>query len=93
LKERLESSPFLVAILEESIVGFANFSNGKNDEAKLLAIYVLLETQGERYWFCATTARHPYALRNQVTYRLYREGKYKWHELLSSKRLCENSRV
>ena len=47
MKERLESSPFLFAVLEESIVGFANFSNGKNDEAELLAIYVLPETQGK----------------------------------------------
>ena len=47
MKERLENSPFLIAELEESIVGFANFSNGKNDEAELLAIYVLPETQGK----------------------------------------------
>ncbi len=47
LKLRLESSPFLVAIFEESVVGFANFSNVVNGVAELFAIYLLPETQGK----------------------------------------------
>ncbi|KOS61575.1 GNAT family acetyltransferase [Lysinibacillus sp. FJAT-14222] len=44
---RLENSLFLVAILEDSIVGFANFSNVVDGEAELYAIYLLPETQGK----------------------------------------------
>ncbi|MEX3745916.1 MULTISPECIES: GNAT family N-acetyltransferase [Lysinibacillus] len=47
LKVRLENSPFLVAIYEESIVGFANFSNVTNGVAELLAIYLLPDIQGK----------------------------------------------
>ncbi|MFJ3387420.1 MULTISPECIES: GNAT family N-acetyltransferase [unclassified Lysinibacillus] len=47
LLSRLEKSLFLVAILEESIVGFANFSNVVDGEAELYSIYLLPETQGK----------------------------------------------
>ncbi|MGE7910352.1 N-acetyltransferase family protein [Lysinibacillus xylanilyticus] len=47
LLSRLENSLFLVAILEESIVGFANFSKVVDGEAELYSIYLLHETQGK----------------------------------------------
>ena len=47
LQGRLEKSLFLVAIIGESIVGFANFSNVVNGEAELFSIYLLPETQGK----------------------------------------------
>ncbi|MEY9977647.1 ribosomal protein S18 acetylase RimI-like enzyme [Lysinibacillus sp. RC79] len=47
LLDRIENSLFLVAILDESIVGFANFSNVVDGEAELYSIYLLPETQGK----------------------------------------------
>lgn len=47
LLSRLEKSLFLVAILEESLVGFANFSNVVEGEAELYSIYLLPEIQGK----------------------------------------------
>ncbi|UPW81637.1 GNAT family N-acetyltransferase [Lysinibacillus sp. Ag94] len=47
LLSRLEKSLFLVAILEESLVGFANFSNVVEGEAALYSIYLLPEIQGK----------------------------------------------
>lgn len=38
--KRLANSPFLVAVLHESLVGFAHFSNVINGEAELFAMYL-----------------------------------------------------
>ncbi|MEK5232323.1 hypothetical protein MHB42_11190 [Lysinibacillus sp. FSL K6-0232] len=40
LIKRLANSPFLVAVLHESLVGFAHFSNVINGEAELFAMYL-----------------------------------------------------
>ncbi|MFY0518127.1 GNAT family N-acetyltransferase [Lysinibacillus sp. UGB7] len=40
LIKRLQKSPFLVAELGESLVGFANFSNTSDGQAELYAIYL-----------------------------------------------------
>lgn len=41
LTMRLHNSPFLVAILDERLVGFANFSNSIDGKVELFAIYLL----------------------------------------------------
>lgn len=40
LLARLQKSPFLIAQIGETIVGFANFSNVNEGQAELLAIYL-----------------------------------------------------
>ncbi|MFJ5765653.1 GNAT family N-acetyltransferase [Lysinibacillus sp. NPDC093210] len=48
LLTRLQTSPFLVAKLGESLVGFANFSNvNDNGQAELFAIYLLPGAQNK----------------------------------------------
>ena len=43
---RLQTSPFLVATVGESLIGFANFSNvNEEGQAELLAIYLLPTAQ------------------------------------------------
>ncbi|MCL1696191.1 MULTISPECIES: GNAT family N-acetyltransferase [unclassified Lysinibacillus] len=42
----MKKGPFLVAILEESIVGFVNVVD---DEAEIFSIYLLPETQGKNF--------------------------------------------
>lgn len=45
---RLQTSPFLVAELDESLVGFANFSTVNDDgQAELFAIYLLPDVQNK----------------------------------------------
>ncbi|WP_445668838.1 GNAT family N-acetyltransferase [Lysinibacillus sp. FSL L8-0312] len=46
LTQRLTTILFLVVIVDESLVGFANFSNVTHVEAKLLAIYLHPDSQG-----------------------------------------------
>ncbi len=47
LLSRLENSLFLVAILEESIVGFVNFSKVVDGEAELYSIYYFLKLRAK----------------------------------------------
>lgn len=47
LIERLINSPFLVAIFDERLVGFANFSNVTQGEAELHAIYLHPDMHGK----------------------------------------------
>lgn len=47
LIERLINSPFLVAIFDEWLVGFANFSNVTQGEAELHAIYLHPDMHGK----------------------------------------------
>ena len=45
LLKRLQKSSFLVAVLDESLVGFANFSKTNNGQAELFAIYLVPNMQ------------------------------------------------
>ncbi|MET4563173.1 ribosomal protein S18 acetylase RimI-like enzyme [Lysinibacillus parviboronicapiens] len=45
LLKRRQKSSFLVAVLDESLVGFANFSKTNNGQAELFAIYLVPNMQ------------------------------------------------
>ena len=47
LIQRLQGSPFFVAELNETLVGFAHFSNVKEEQAELFAIYLMPDIQGQ----------------------------------------------
>ena len=46
LRHRIEANVFLVALNNDSVVGFADFRSRSSTEAELAAIYVLPEMQG-----------------------------------------------
>ncbi|MFJ7735728.1 GNAT family N-acetyltransferase [Lysinibacillus sp. NPDC097287] len=47
LMQRLQGSPFFVAELNGTLVGFAHFSNTKEEQAELFAIYLMPDLQNQ----------------------------------------------